>query len=1443
MSLQDYSELSNLDLISLIEEQRKKIKDLELSLNNEKTFVSTIMETVRSLVIVLDNSANILFFNKACEEVSGYKSEEVLGKNFINFLILPDDREYVSSVFRNLDETGLPSRAENYWITKSGEKKFLLWDNNTIKNENGMIVQIIGTGLDITDRVRQEREIIEAKEVYALAIDAGNLGLWDWEIATGKAEFNERWFGLLGYSSDEFPQSYQTFRKLLHPSDFESLEKSIQNHFEGKTPRFEAQFRMKSKSGDWIWIQSNGKVISRDKNGKPERAIGIHQDLTAKKSIEERLLLIADGLSIPTGPNFFKSVVVNLGLTLNADYILISRLDEDRPGWVKTVALFAKGSIAGNISYELKGTPCSDVMDRDVCSYTNNVAKLYPDDFLLEQMKIEAYVGTSLFDSTGKSMGVLVALYENPITDVKNIEYTLQIYALRISSEIERKEAEDKLIQERDLLASIMDTAATAITVLDSEGKLIFVNKNTEKVLGIKMEDALVRKFNSPEWKATDLDGGAWHPENQPFSVIMKTGEPVSNIRHAIQWPDGTVKYLSINGSPIKNNKNEIEKIVFNILDITGTLVAEREIRNREEKYRALIENAADAIVVLDVSIGRYIEVNPAAEKLYGYSREELLKMGPISPELSPLYQPDKRLSSEKGIEMIENTIRGDSPEFEWVHLNAKKEEVYCEIKLIRLPDKEKPLVRGSIVDISEKRKSQQIIKDSEERYRIIAEQTGQMVYDLNIATNAIKWAGAIEKVTGCTLDEYKEISFDKWAELIHPEDREFVNFEFDKAIKSRTMFTCEYRYKHKDDSYRYLFDNGIFLLNENNEPYRMLGAMEDITNRKKAEDALKESEETLRFALDAAKMGTWKWDMIQDKLSWSENVYKLFDIEVSEFNGTFDNYLSLVYENDREMIVEEVKKNADSSFNNDYLVTHRILRKDGNIHWLEANGKVHRLASGEPFLMIGTLVDVTDRKNAEEDLKASEWRFETFYRFANEAIIIVNPDTGIIVDTNLAFEYLYGYQNEESIGMPFKKLFTSSSWQSTNDLFSSVSPDKVVDMVGVKRNQAIFPAAAKMRYYYDKGKEFHAISIVDMTSYREVEQLKVINKEMAIKNEMIERQKQELELAFENLKRTQAQLVQSEKMAALGQLVAGIAHEINNPIGAIQASSQNLYDCLNQSRVLFPEVRELFYKMNENDQNLFQIFIEKGIQNKEQLTGMDQRRRKKQLAASLQEMNLSPYLSEIIVDIGIQPDELMVYYPLLSHAESEKILDYAVQEIFSYRNINTIQLAVEKASKIIYALKNFSHFDSNVKKTKCSLEKNIETVLTIYHNQIKKSIELVREYETIPDMYAYPDDLLHLWTNLIYNSLQAMNFSGVLKIGLKKENGNAVVSIQDSGVGIPLEIIDRIFEPFFTTKPPGEGSGLGLDIAKKIIDKHGGRVEVVSSPGNTLFKVFLPLE
>lgn len=334
----------------------------------------------------------------------------------------------------------------------------------------------------------------------------------------------------------------------------------------------------------------------------------------------------------------------------------------------------------------------------------------------------------------------------------------------------------------------------------------------------------------------------------------------------------------------------------------------------------------------------------------------------------------------------------------------------------------------------------------------------------------------------------------------------------------------------------------------------------------------------------------------------------------------------------------------------------------------------------------------------------------------------------------------------------------------------------------------------------------------------------------------------QDLEAIVQQLKNTQEQLIQSEKMAALGQLVAGIAHEINTPLGAIRSSVENIADFLKENLLQFPY---FFHSLTPKQQEYFLEILQRSSQQRTSLSSKEKRQLKKFLIQELEaeEISNADTIADTLVDLGIY-DRISTLMPLLQDENGSQILERAYQVASIQKSTDTIRTATEKAAKVVFALKNYARYDHSGEKVRSQITEGIETVLTLYNNQLKHGIEVTRNYESnLPTLLCYPDELNQVWTNLIHNAIQAMDYKGHLIINVTHEGNSLLVRITDNGKGISTEIMPRIFDPFFTTKPPGEGSGLGLDIVQKIIQKHEGKIYVESIPGQTTFTVNLPFD
>ncbi len=337
------------------------------------------------------------------------------------------------------------------------------------------------------------------------------------------------------------------------------------------------------------------------------------------------------------------------------------------------------------------------------------------------------------------------------------------------------------------------------------------------------------------------------------------------------------------------------------------------------------------------------------------------------------------------------------------------------------------------------------------------------------------------------------------------------------------------------------------------------------------------------------------------------------------------------------------------------------------------------------------------------------------------------------------------------------------------------------------KEYKLAFKKSAAFEFQYKR-------TLVDKTAIKNIlnasiteinEQKKIIEEgkeEVDKQHKLIEIKNKELNTLLDDLKEAQQQLVMSEKMASLGQLTAGVAHEINNPINFVSANVKPLKEDL-------ADIIDSIYEYKR-----------------------------------------------VIKELGLEDA-----FAKAEEKNQQKDLEFTLTEVKEL--LKGIEDGAQRTSEIVKGLRNFSRLDQNVVKLAC-VNNGLDSTLTILHSSYKDTITINRDYAALPEIPCLPGEINQVFMNILSNAIHAIKGKGRIDIKTTMDETFVIVKIKDSGCGMPKEVQDKIFEPFFTTKDVGKGTGLGLSISYGIIKKHRGSIDVVSTlDQGTEFIIKLPKE
>ena len=867
----------------------------------------------------------------------------------------------------------------------------------------------------------------------------------------------------------------------------------------------------------------------------------------------------------------------------------------------------------------------------------------------------------------------------------------------------ERKRAEEALRQSETTLNRAQEIAQIGSWHLDVARNRLTWSDEVFRIFGVPLGTALTYEAFLDRVHPADRESvdNAW-------SAALH-GAPY-DIEHRI-IVGGDVKWVREQAELEFSKEGNTTSGIGTVQDITERKRAEEERRESAERFRAIADYTYDWENWIGVD-GKLLWVNPAVERITGYSVSECMVM-PDFP-LPMVAEADREAVAGQMREAVQGSSRNDF-EFRVRHKDGRLEWVAASWQPIYDSRGARLGYRSSIRNIGERKQAEEAVRRGEtylaESQRL--SHTGSWGFD--VASNKYVYASE-ECLRIFELDAQRDWpAREAVSRLIHPEDWDRTDADFEKCLREKVDTPSEFRIVLPSGAVKDVHVIRHPVLNDTGEVVALGGTAIDITDRKRAEKALRRSEAYLSESQRLTRTGSWALDVVNNKLAgwsyWSDEMFRIFGFDPKEGlpprEAVFGRILPQYLNETEGSLQKALRDKIDTS------VDYRLMLPDGTIKHIHIIRHPVLNEAGEVVQLVGTAIDVTERKRAEEALRESETRFRTFVDHAAEAFFMLDLDQGTILDMNQSACDSLGYSRPELIGktpMAFDVDLDRATFESIARRAAegeTVSFDRHWHR---RKDGSLLPVEVHTSLFQHGGRRFLLKVARDITDRLRVEE---------------EREK---------LRQLETDLAHMGRVSLLGELVASLAHELKQPITGAMTSAN----------------------------------------------------------ACLRWLARDP--------------------PELERARAAAM---------------RIEKDGSRAAEIIDRLRAFYKKGGPPRRESVDVGKVINDIRILLRNQAERHSITIRTDLTaeFPNVFADRVQLQQVFMNLMLNAIDAMkDAGGELTVRSQPiEHDGMLLSVSDTGVGLPTENTDQIFKAFFTTK--AQGTGMGLAITRSIIEAHGGRV------------------
>ena len=748
----------------------------------------------------------------------------------------------------------------------------------------------------------------------------------------------------------------------------------------------------------------------------------------------------------------------------------------------------------------------------------------------------------------------------------------------------ERKKVEEALEEERDLLDSIMATSAAAIAVVDASGRVVHANRRAATVLGRGATAVNGRRYVPTGWSIATLDGTPLDRGALIHQRVIEQEAPVLDCKYVVRPPDDASYILRVNGAPLFDDAGRVVRVVLSIEDITEQHGVQRALEESEARFKKLMQSMDDAVWALELDPAcphdetkyhvRY--ANEATTAIYGrplaaFRDDPKLWLQCIHEADRPVALEQHEALLTTGAADYECRIVQPEGEVRWVRRSIR----------LQYDPEGRPVGMGGIeTDITERKQAEDALRASRETLEDERKQLDMALaggdlgaWDADLNTGTARYDARWAAILGYTLDEI-EHSSDFFFEHLHPDDHDRVEAALHRCVEgTHAQLDLEVRMRHKDGSWRWILDRGkVLAWNEDGSPARMVGTHMDITERKKAEQALRRSQRRLNeerqrldMALEGGDLGTWDADLDTGHTQYNERWAAMLGYTLSEVESEPNFYLEHLHPDDRprvERVLDDLSSGACTRMDLEVRMRH----KDGSWRWILDRGRVAEWnEDGTARRVVGTHLDITERKEAESALRRSHSMLVAQQEAAPDGILVID-DHRQVVSYNQRFVELWGLSDEALASGDDKQILAEAIQQVEHpDRFLATvehlydhphetSRDEVTLKNGRVFDRHSHPISDEDTYY---GRVWY---------YREITER--VGREQKLRRYAtnLEEAKAALERNSSNLAHTIRELDQARKEAeaatrAKSAFLANMSHEIRTPMNGVIGMAALLLD------------------------------------------------------------------------------------------------------------------------------------------------------------------------------------------------------------------------------------------------------------------------------------------